>query len=243
MRQFSTPFVRALLTVSFCVLPSVALAQSSAAIAPALPSAQPSPVPSPSPQSDAKPTSPKPAPSTVSDPQRLKLPSQQPTQRRIPAALAPYLDPGFHPDLQFEPKLQPANADTQALRLEIRLSRRQVTLYRGDTPVKSYPIAVGRPGWETPTGSYEVKQMIKNPTWVHPLRKGVVIPGGDPENPLGRYWIGFWTDGKNWIGFHGTPTPRSIGRAASHGCVRMYNKDVEELFKQVTMGTVVTVVK
>jgi lipoprotein-anchoring transpeptidase ErfK/SrfK len=169
--------------------------------------------------------------------------SPQPSHLRIPAALAPYLDPGFHPDLQFDPDLAPTGADTQTLRLEIRLSRRQVTLYRGETPLKSYAIAVGRPGWETPVGTYEVKQMIKNPTWVHPLQKGVVIPGGDPENPLGRYWIGFWTDGKNWIGFHGTPTPRSVGRAASHGCVRMYNKDVEELFKQVTLGTVVTVVK
>ncbi|PSB32430.1 L,D-transpeptidase [Stenomitos frigidus] len=169
--------------------------------------------------------------------------AKPPSHLRIPAALAPYLDPGFHPDLRFEPDLSPTDADTQALRLEIRLSRRQVTLYRGETPLKSYAIAVGRPGWETPVGTYEVKQMIKNPTWVHPLQKGVVIPGGDPENPLGRYWIGFWTDGKNWIGFHGTPTPRSVGRAASHGCVRMYNKDVEELFKQVTLGTVVKVVK
>ena len=169
--------------------------------------------------------------------------SPQPSHLRIPAALAPYLDPGFHPNLQFEPSLPASNADPQALRLEIRLSRRQVTLYRGETPLKSYAIAVGRPGWETPVGTYEVKQMIKNPTWVHPLEKGVVIPGGDPENPLGRYWIGFWTDGKNWIGFHGTPTPHSVGRAASHGCVRMYNKDVEELFKQVTLGTMVTVVK
>ncbi len=171
---------------------------------------------------------------------------EQPTTLKhfsIPAALSPYLDPGFHPDLRFEPDSSPADVDTQALRLEIRLSRRKVTLYRGNTVVKSYAIAVGRPGWETPMGTYEVKQMIKNPTWVHPLEKGVVIPGGDPENPLGHYWIGFWTDGKNWIGFHGTPTPRSVGKAASHGCIRMYNKDVEDLFKQVTLGTVVTVVK
>jgi lipoprotein-anchoring transpeptidase ErfK/SrfK len=129
------------------------------------------------------------------------------------------------------------------LRLEIRLSRRQVLLYRGETVVKTYPIAVGRPGWETPTGSFKVMQKLKNPTWVHPLKPGVVIPGGDPENPLGRFWIGFWTDGKNWIGFHGTPTPKSVGRAASHGCIRMYNKDIEELFSQVNLGTVVTVVQ
>lgn len=229
MPQPSVRLARALLTVSFLAVPSASLADLlPATIAAAQPTAQ-----------DKKPTSLKPEGLAPSDPATLTPPSQL----QIPAALAPYLDPGFHPDLRFEPKLLPVNVDTQVLRLEIRLSRRQVTLYRGDMPVKSYAIAVGRPGWETPMGTYEVKQMIKNPTWVHPLEKGVVIPGGDPENPLGRYWIGFWTNGKNWIGFHGTPTPRSVGRAASHGCVRMYNKDVEELFKQVTIGTVVTVVK
>ncbi|MBC7971055.1 MAG: L,D-transpeptidase [Verrucomicrobia bacterium] len=223
------PLVRlaTLLTVSFLAVPSISLAQRPIAIAVA-----------PLPSQDTKPAAPKPEPPKPSDVGVTAPPSHL----QIPAALAPYLDPGFHPDLQFDPKV-PADVDTQALRLEIRLSRRQVTLYRGDMPVKSYAIAVGRPGWETPMGTYEVKQMIKNPTWEHPLEKGVVIPGGDPENPLGRYWIGFWTNGKNWIGFHGTPTPRSVGRAASHGCVRMYNKDVEELFKQVTLGTVVTVVK
>lgn len=129
------------------------------------------------------------------------------------------------------------------LRLEIRLSRREVTLYRGDQVVKTYPIAVGRPGWETPKGTWQVRQMFRDPAWVHPLKQGITIPGGDPENPLGRFWIGFWTDGKNWIGFHGTPNPQSVGTAASHGCIRMYNHHIEELFKLVTMGTEVKVVQ
>lgn len=141
------------------------------------------------------------------------------------------------PQWESEPQVE------QALRLEIRLSRRKVTLYRGDQAVKTYPVAVGRPGWETPTGTFTVRQKFKNPAWIHPLKKGVLIPGGDPENPLGRYWIGFWTDGKNWIGFHGTPNPKSVGTPASHGCVRMYNKDIEELFKLVNLGTEVKVVK
>lgn len=134
-------------------------------------------------------------------------------------------------------------SDAQTLHLEIQLSKRKVVLLQGKTTVKSYPIAVGRPGWETPKGKYKIIQKLKNPTWIHPLKKGVVIPGGDPENPLGRYWIGFWTDGKNWIGFHGTPNPGSVGRAASHGCIRMYNKDIEELFQQVDLGMPVNVVK
>ncbi|PZV19354.1 MAG: L,D-transpeptidase [Leptolyngbya sp.] len=157
-----------------------------------------------------------------------------------------------------EPELPPANSELkplyiqepfqkpdkeQPLRLEIRLSRRQVSLYRGDTVVKSYAIAVGRAGWETPRGTFQVKQMFRNPTWIHPLKKGIVIPGGDPENPLGRYWIGFWSNGKNWIGFHGTDNPKSVGKAASHGCIRMHNEDIEELFKKVSLGTEVKVVK
>ncbi len=139
--------------------------------------------------------------------------------------------------------MPPAPAAAEVLRLEISLSRRQVALYRGETVVKTYPIAVGRPGWETPTGTFKVETKIKDPAWIHPLEKGVTIPGGDPENPLGRFWIGFWTDGKNWIGFHGTPNPKSVGTAASHGCIRMFNKDVEELFSQVNVGTEVRVVR
>ena len=127
----------------------------------------------------------------------------------------------------------PLNLSTQPTRLEISLSHRRVTLYRENQPIKSYPIAVGRKGWETPIGKFQVMEMIQNPKWIHPLT-GQAIPGGDPKNPLGRYWIGFWTDGKNWIGFHGTPNPRSVGTAASHGCIRMYNKDIEELFQKVS---------
>lgn len=133
------------------------------------------------------------------------------------------------------------NSVTQSTRLEISLSRRQVTLYKGNR-TKSYPIAVGRRGWETPTGNFRVGQMLRNPTWIHPFT-GKAIQGGTPENPLGHYWIGFWTDGKNSIGFHGTPNPESVGKSASHGCIRMYNKDVEELFHQISLGTTVTVVR
>ena len=130
---------------------------------------------------------------------------------------------------------------TQPIRLEISLSRRQVTLYHENTLIKSYPVAVGRAGWETPTGEFQVAQMLENPKWIHPTT-GEAIAGGTPENPLGRYWIGFWTNGREWIGFHGTPNPSSVGTAASHGCIRMYNKDIEELFPLVSLGTPVTVV-
>lgn len=143
-----------------------------------------------------------------------------------------------------QPSIIPNNFPTTVTKvthLEISLSRRQVTLYQENRPIKSYPVAIGRRGWETPKGDFQVIQMLKNPTWIHPLT-GESIPGGAAKNPLGRYWIGFWTDGRDWIGFHGTPDPNSVGKAASHGCVRMYNKDIEELFRQVSLGTQVTVV-
>jgi lipoprotein-anchoring transpeptidase ErfK/SrfK len=126
------------------------------------------------------------------------------------------------------------------LRLEISLTRRQLSLFQGPTVMKRYSVAVGRSGWETPIGQFQIKQMILNPAWKNPFN-GSIIPGGDPENPLGRHWIGFWTDGKNWVGLHGTPNPNSVGRAVSHGCVRMYNQDIADVFRRVTPGTPIKV--
>ena len=124
--------------------------------------------------------------------------------------------------------------------LQVNLSKRQVKLYQGSYFIKSYPIAVGRSGWETPKGNFQVQQMVENPNWVHPLTNRLYL-NDDRNNPLGPYWIGFWTDGTNWVGFHGTPDPKSVGRAASHGCIRMFNEDISELFYQVSSGTIVVV--
>ncbi|MBW4638798.1 MAG: L,D-transpeptidase [Gloeocapsa sp. UFS-A4-WI-NPMV-4B04] len=128
---------------------------------------------------------------------------------------------------------------TQDTRLVIKLRDRRVYVYRNDQLKTSYPIAVGKAGWETPKGSFKVIEMQQNPAWQHPW-KGTIIPPG-PENPLGARWIGFWTDGKNLIGFHGTPQESLVGQAVSHGCIRMRNKDVLALYAQVSVGTPVTV--
>jgi lipoprotein-anchoring transpeptidase ErfK/SrfK len=61
------------------------------------------------------------------------------------------------------------------------------------------------------------------------------------ENPLGSRWIGFWTDGKHQIGFHGTDQTDLIGQAVSHGCIRMRDGDIQAMFEQVAIGTVVMV--
>lgn len=132
--------------------------------------------------------------------------------------------------------LPPAEIPT---RLVLKLRDRHVYVYRGNQLQASYPVAIGKAGWETPKGSYHVRKMVRNPYWEHPWT-GVVIPPG-PDNPLGTRWIGFWTDGRDEIGFHGTPDEQLIGQAVSHGCVRMRNRDVQALFEQVTIGTSVTV--
>lgn len=125
------------------------------------------------------------------------------------------------------------------IRLVIKLSDRLVYVYEDNELKTSYPIAVGRDGWETPTGNYQVIQAIENPSWEHPFTGEIVPPG--PKNPLGARWIGFWTDGTNYIGFHGTPEEETVGTAASHGCVRMYDKDAIALFEKVKIGTPVIV--
>ncbi|NJN38220.1 MAG: L,D-transpeptidase [Acaryochloridaceae cyanobacterium CSU_3_4] len=152
-----------------------------------------------------------------------------------PSAIAPPL-PGLEKATEYLPPV------VYPMRLELNLGKRRVTLYQNDQVIKSYPVAVGRAGWGTPTGTFAVKTKYRNPPWQNPF-KGYVVPGGDPENPLGRRWMGFWTDGKNWIGFHGTPNRESVGTAASHGCVRMYNEDIEELFELVAIDTPVKVIR
>lgn len=134
---------------------------------------------------------------------------------------------------------QAATSSIQDTHLVIRLRDRRVYVYHKDQLKVSYPIAVGKAGWETPKGIFEVIEMQRNPAWQHPWNGKIIPPG--PENPLGARWIGFWTDGKNFIGFHGTPQEHLVGQAVSHGCIRMLNKDVLALYTQVGVGTPVKV--
>jgi lipoprotein-anchoring transpeptidase ErfK/SrfK len=124
--------------------------------------------------------------------------------------------------------------------LVLKLKDKHVYVYKADKFIAKYPVAIGKKGWETPTGEWYVMEKIKNPGWTSFKNGKVLSPGR--ENPLGERWIGFWTDGKDVIGFHGTPDVKSIGTAASHGCVRMHNKDVKALFPLVKVGTTVKVV-
>jgi len=134
--------------------------------------------------------------------------------------------------------INPKNAENSTelvLSLESRLLEVRVP---GEVPVL-YEVAVGHDDWQTPVGEFTVLSKLENPAWQHPITKERIEPG--PENPLGARWIGFWSDGQAEIGFHGTNQEDLIGEAVSHGCVRMRNADIQNLYKQVEVGTRVIV--
>ncbi len=124
-------------------------------------------------------------------------------------------------------------------RLVVDLSDRRSYVYHNEQLSASYPVAIGKEGWQTPTGSFKVLQMRKNPVWRHPLTGEVVQKG--VNNPLGSRWIGFWSDGRSQIGFHGTNDKQLVGQAVSHGCLRMENQDIEKIYEKVAIGTPVIV--
>lgn len=133
--------------------------------------------------------------------------------------------------------------------------QRRLLVFEGGQERRRFPVGVGRPGWETPVGRFSVIELAVNPTWEHPATGRRVPPG--PANPLGSRWIGFHRDCKGRVGFngtehlvvrgcvsagfHGTPQRDSVGRAVSHGCVRLLDEHARELFDLVQLGTPVTV--
>ena len=140
---------------------------------------------------------------------------------------------------------------------ELVLDRRQrlLRVMAEGRELRRFPVGVGMPGWETPVGRFQVIEMATDPVWRHPA-KGTIYPPG-PSNPLGSRWIGFHREcrdrsgfngqehlevkGCATAGFHGTNDRASVGRAASHGCVRLFDEHVRELFQLVRVGTPVTV--
>lgn len=111
-------------------------------------------------------------------------------------------------------------------------------LYKKLKLVKTYRIAVGQVGMDTPAGTYDIANKAVNPAWNVPNSDwagdlaGKVIPGGAPNNPLIARWLGIY-DG---VGIHGTSARGSIGTNASHGCIRMLPEDVIDLYDRVPVG-------
>jgi len=108
---------------------------------------------------------------------------------------------------------------------------------------KTYRVAVGMPGYATPTGRYAIQNKAVNPAWTAPNRPWAgayaneTVPGGSAENPLKARWMGI----VNGVGIHGTGIPGSIGSRASHGCIRMTVPAVKDLYRRVPVGTPVLI--
>jgi hypothetical protein len=144
------------------------------------------------------------------------------------------------------PDAKPANKDPYLL---LRLSERKVYVMDGNTeqPLEGgYPVAIGQPRWPTPTGHYQVTEMVENPDFLvfdfnNPKARdrGRVPPG--PNSPLGLRWIAFG-EAYGWaLGFHGTTKTQFLGQAVSHGCVRMANPDIVKVYDKIKVGTPVIV--
>ena len=121
---------------------------------------------------------------------------------------------------------------------QVKLSSFLLSVYLDDVLVRSYPVGLGKPGRETPTGKWLVRRKQYNPEWVD-VEQGKVYPPDDPDNPLGEHWIGLEglegnALGRTGFGIHGTIQPDEIGQTASRGCIRLHNKDVEELYDLLT---------
>jgi L,D-transpeptidase ErfK/SrfK len=114
-------------------------------------------------------------------------------------------------------------------RIVVSIPDHKVALIEDGRVVRTYGVAVGKPSTPSPAGTFEIIARVQNPTWYGPGK--VVGPGAG--NPLGTRWMGLSRKG---YGIHGTNVPSSIGKSASHGCIRMRNQDAEDLFNRVQVG-------
>jgi len=120
--------------------------------------------------------------------------------------------------------------------IEVYTKSNKLILKNNGKLVKTYTVATGAHD-STPIGNFKIVNKLKNPTW---YTAGAVVSADSPKNVLGDRWMGITEKG---YGIHGTIDPESIGKQSTEGCVRMYNKDVEELFALVPIGIPVTIVK
>jgi lipoprotein-anchoring transpeptidase ErfK/SrfK len=120
-------------------------------------------------------------------------------------------------------------------------SKYQLSLYKNLQLSRTYPVAVGAEGYETPSGLFTIHSKQKDPIWNVPNTEwakktgmaGKSIPGGDPKNALKARWLGVVND----VGIHGTASVNSLGSAESHGCIRMDVNDVTDLYDRVALGS------
>ncbi len=132
---------------------------------------------------------------------------------------------------------QPQPMPTSPLRVEVDLKARKLSVYENGAVVSTHAVAVGSAQWPTQTGEWTIRQVVFNPEWTPPdeswAEERKPRQPGDPLNPLGRAQLIY--DPPRTV--HGTNQPTSIGKAVSHGSIRMNNAEIVALGKRLMTAT------
>jgi lipoprotein-anchoring transpeptidase ErfK/SrfK len=153
----------------------------------------------------------------------------------------------------FAPRAALASSDVVAVResyaagtIVVRTGERRLYLMLGSGQALRYPVGVGRAGMQW-AGTSTINGKYIEPAWSPPEsirrenpRLPDVIPSGSPHNPMG---VAAMTLAGGEYAIHGTNDPASIGHFVSHGCIRMYNTDITDLYGRVGVGTTVVVTR
>jgi L,D-transpeptidase ErfK/SrfK len=142
-----------------------------------------------------------------------------------------------HPPLARTSLSQSPLAHRTSTAAAVRVSRivlvsipdRKLAVIESGNVIATFPVAVGAAWSPSPTGEFQIVSRVANPWYYH---GGNVVPSGK-DNPVGTRWLGL---SRPRYGIHGTNLPRSIGHAASHGCIRLRNRDIERLFTMLQVG-------
>lgn len=129
---------------------------------------------------------------------------------------------------------KPAGNDRPKRVVLVSIPDRRLAVIEDGQILANFPVAVGSAATPSPAGEFQIVNRVSDPTYYHP---GTVIPSGK-RNPLGTRWVGLSHKG---YGIHGTNAPGSVGHAASHGCIRLRNLDMDSLFTMLRVGDVVQI--
>lgn len=126
--------------------------------------------------------------------------------------------------------------------LVLNIPTKKLLVFNKGVLEKEFPVGVGKALTPTPLGEFRIVRRIHNPAWVNPYRQSKVVKPG-AANPIGQHWLGFAMNKKKQeFGFHSTSDLNSVGKASTHGCVRLYPSHMKELFSLVEVGVPVHVI-
>lgn len=176
-------------------------------------------------------------------------------------------DIGYYEVLEANPGINPDNPPTNTVLiiptqyiLPLELKRNTIVINLAEmrlyfqpkygNKVYIFPVGIGKEDWETPTGERTVVRKVKNPKWVVPdsiykFRESIgdkiehIMPAG-PDNPMGKYAL--FLSGDGYLRIHGTNLPASVGRRTSAACIRLYENDIEQLYRMIDIGAKVIII-